>query len=166
MELSFPGCGLKIDFSNWESGGRLSSLCTGTSLLYRPEAVDFESIDMVSRFIGATINRSCGNVKNAPVSKVFSEYCDLLGVIYRRGLNTGWTESELQGLKESLKKFKDYFGSTDKGYRASGTETFTLNCPKHLVDSFRAVGGAENFHGGHYESVHKIFKRAYQRTSK
>lgn len=45
-------CSSKIDFSNEESGNRLSGLYTVTGLLGMLKATNFNSIDMVSSFIG------------------------------------------------------------------------------------------------------------------
>lgn len=43
--------------------------------------------------------------------------------------------------------------------------TYKWHCLEHLVDSLKGVGGIEYLRAGHYESAHKITKRAYQITT-
>lgn len=42
-----------------------------------PEATNFAFINTVSPIIEAIIGRNCGNVKNAPVTKAFTKYCEI-----------------------------------------------------------------------------------------
>lgn len=86
-DLSSPGYGLKFDFLKEENGGRISGLYTETGLFAILEPADFESIDMVSSFFGAIVNRKYGIVNNTQAGKVLTKYVDLLRAIYRRELN-------------------------------------------------------------------------------
>lgn len=135
---------------------------TDTSLLGKQEATNFDTIDLA--FIRAIADRSCSNVRNAPVTKAFIKNCNIIQTIYRRGLRIGWTESELCSVSKSIKIFKDYSRSVFERYQVSGTATFKWHCFKSLVNSLRAVSGTVWVHASHYEIAHKMFKRAYLKT--
>lgn len=130
------------------------------------EATNFDSIDMLSLFIRAIADRSCSNVKSAPVPKAFTRNCDILQNVYRQGLRIGGIESKLRSLSKHIMNFKDHARSMFEHYLVSGMGTSNWHCLENLVDSLIGVGGIEIFHGSYYESAHKILKRSYRRTFK
>lgn len=148
-ESSSPGYGLKTDFSKGESGSRLFGLYTKTGLLGMLETKNFDSPDMVSPLIKAIADRSGGNVKSAPVTKVFTKYCDILPTICRQGLRIGWTESEQHSLSKSIKNFEDHAQSVFKHYQVSGEGTFKWHCLDHHEGSLKNVGDMKYLHADH-----------------
>lgn len=96
------------------------------------EARDFGSIDMV--FMGAVADCSCRNVKNASVTKTFTNYCDILQTVSRQELKIVWTEPALRSLRKSIKNFKDHSRSLFEQYLVSGVGTSKWHCLEHLVD--------------------------------
>lgn len=165
-ELIFPGFGLKSDFLKEVSGDRLSGVYNETGLLGMLKSADFEFIDLISSFIGAIVDISWGNVNNALETKVITEYCKLLRAIYRRELNIRWTKSELQSLKRTIKKLKDYSRNVFEAYHVSGMRTFKWHCLEHVVDTLKVDCGLEHLHSVYYEKAQKIFQRRCKETTR
>lgn len=121
---------------------------------------------MCSLVFGVIVDRACGNVNITPVTKVFTEYCDLLRAIFRWGLNMKWTEFDSQTLKKGINKFWDYSRSVLEEYQVSGMRISKRFVFQHIVNLLTALGGIEILHAFHYEKSHQVFKRAYQRKSR
>lgn len=126
IESSSSRDGLNIYHSDRESVNKLSGFHTETGLLGMLEATNFNSIDTVSSFSGATANHTCGNGKNAPKTKAFTRYIDNLQTIYKRGLRIGWTEPEPRSLSKSIQNFKGHAQSVFEPYQASSMGTSQL----------------------------------------
>lgn len=130
------------------------------------EAKDYDSVDMVSPFLGSIIDYCCGTAYHAPVTKAFTMYVDMVAFITRRFRTPGWTEDELTELDYDIKAFKSHSCSVFSSYQASGMGTSKWHSLDHVVESLRHVGGIEYLHGGLYEHAHKRFKDAYKLTSR
>lgn len=81
------------------------------------------------------MDRSNGNINTVPLTKGFTDCCDLIRAICRRGLNIEWTESELQNLEKSIEKFKNYSRSVFECYLVPSMETSKWHCFEYLVNS-------------------------------
>lgn len=128
------------------------------------EATYFVSFDVVSPSIRAIADRRCGSVNTSSVINASTKYCDILQTICRRGLEIGWTVSELRSFSSSIKNKRDHARNVFEHSQVSGIVASRWYCLENLVDSLKDVGGIVFLHAGHYESVHKVFERAYQRT--
>lgn len=157
---------MKINFPNEESGTKLSGLYTEIGALGMREAANFESTDIFSLFIGAIVDCSCGNVIDAPLTTVFSEYCYHFQNIYIRGQNTRCTKTDLQNRYKNTKKIKDNYKSVFRDYQVSAKGASWRKCLEHLVESLRSVGRVAYLYVSHYESAHKIFEQAHQQMSR
>ena len=155
-----------MDFSKGIINENLSGFFTDSGILGMLEASDLDRIDEVSPFLGAIIDRCCGETKNAPVTTVFTLYVNLLNEIHCRGRTPGWTDEDLGRLDRSIRDFKTIGKSVFHRYQKSGMGTSKWHLLDHLCVDFRRTGGICYMSGGLYEMTHKFVKADYEKTSK
>lgn len=166
VEKRSPGYGIHCDYSKGECGGRLNGFFTETGIVGMLEAKEYDSVDMVSPFLGAIIDACCGLTDTADVTQSYTDYADLVDFIYRRNDCPGWTEEELSNLSSKIAAFKLRARSTFARYQPSSMGTVKWHLMDHIVADLRAVGGVEYLHGGIYEESHKLFKEDNRLTSR
>ena len=166
VDRSSPGFNLRVDFSRRCSGGTLSGLFTETGLVGMLEGADFNSVDMVSPFLGSIIDRCCDNILIAPVTTVFTKYVELVNFIGRVDCTPGWTQSDLHKLKTDICSFKDVGRSTFGAYQPSGMGTPKWHMLDHLPSDLERTGGLEYLKSDLYEMAHKSVKADYNLTSR
>ena len=112
VETSSPGYDLHVDFSKGFTGERLSDLFMDDGLIGMLEAADIKTVDMLSPFLGALIDTYCGEFDKAPVTTVFTQYVDLVDVVYRRNQVPGWSELELPDLSGGIASYQQLSGAS------------------------------------------------------
>ena len=130
------------------------------------EAKDYQALDMYFSFIGAYIDRCCGEVKSSPTKRIFTQYSELVMLVYRRRMKVGLTEEHLKELSGRIIRFKSDAVELYEPYQPSGMGTLKFHHLDHVVDDIRNMGGIESLDAGLYEHSHTKGKRCYSRTSK
>lgn len=166
LEKEFPARGLRVAFGSAEKGRRYNGFFKSDGIVGMLEAKDFQALDMVFPFIGAYIDRCCGEVETSPTTRIFTMYSEILMMVYRRRMKPGWTEQDLKKLKEKIVRFKKEAVELYESYQASGMGTLKFHLLDHLVDDLRRMGGIHTLDAGLYEHSHARVKRWYNRTSK
>jgi hypothetical protein len=89
-------------------------LFTSTGIIGMVEEKDMKSVLTMLPFMGALLDRMCGEAEYAPLTEVFSLHANIALSIYGHyiemscGFPTGdaFTETRLKELEEHIKKFK------------------------------------------------------------
>ena len=120
---------------------------------------------MVFPFIAAFIDMCCGETDSCPLTKVCSQYTELMTFGLKLGSTSGWTELELRKLQRNIHHFKTIAREVFGEYHTSDMGTRKSHLLDHLVSDIRRVGGLQHIEAGPYEHSHVHFKNAYRQTS-
>ena len=166
VEQTSKGHGIHVDYSKGVVGPRLNGFFTENGIIGMLEGKDYEAMDIVSPFLGAILDMCCGEQDNAPITRTYTKYSEILNFVNRSWLLPGWDDASLRKLKSMIKSFKEVARMTFEKYQVSGMGTTKFHSLDHLVDDLKVMGGIEYLHGGLFEKVHKILKEDYALTSK
>jgi len=165
-ELESAARGFHVDFSSKGKGLKDNGLFKTDGLMGMLEAKDYRNVDQVSPFIGAFFDQCCGEIEDAPVTKVFTKYVDILRKSHRHGEDPAWTEKEVCELERRIKEFKEVAVRVFADYQPSGMGTLKFHLLDHIGDDIRRMGGLQFGDAGLYEHSHVYFKQQYRGTSK
>ena len=155
-----------VDFSNSKSNSRLNGFYTSDGIAGMLEAADFMCLDQVFPFVGALIDRMCGEVEEAPTTHVMTLYSDLLECIYRRRQDPGHSKEDLEVLRSKIREFKNFSRALYGAFQVSGMAVPKFHMLDHLPDDIERIGSILSMSAGVFESAHKEFKHEYKSTSR
>ena len=160
------GYGIVVDFSKGKHEGRLSGLFSDNGLIGMLEASDYKDIENVSPFLGAIVDRCCGEVKEAPVTRTLTMFNDIIQQLYERNHNIGWTDEKLEKLSNDIRLFKKQGRKTFENYQSSKMGFPKWHLLDHIVEDLKRVGNISFLEADFYEMEHKSFKKEYKLTSR
>ena len=166
MKQEQPIRGLNIDYSKGEVSCNYNGFFTKDGIVGMLEGKELQALDMVFPFIGAFLDRICGETDSCQVTTVFTLYSDIVMISARRNMPEGWKKDELESLREKIKMFKKRAVEVFKTYQSSEMGTLKFHLLDHLVDDLERVESYTVLDAGLYEYTHVFSKRAYRRTSK
>ena len=85
------GLGLDLDFGSADGRAGLNGVFEEDGIVGMLEARDFRNIDQVSPFIGAILDRLCGETMSAPCTTVFTLFVDMVQFVTRARDKHAWT---------------------------------------------------------------------------
>lgn len=160
------GYDLHVDFSKHSCSGTISGLFTDSGIAGMLEASDLKSVDMVSPFLGAIIDRCCGEVEGAPITKVFTQFKDLMDEVYQRNKVPGWSETCLRKLSTMISNFKTVGCNVFREYQPSSMGFPKWHLLDHIVSDISSLGSVVYMEEDLYEMAHKTAKLDHKYTSK
>ena len=157
---------LHVDFSKGNIDGKISGLFNEHGLIGMLEAADMKSIDMVSPFLGAIIDRCCAEVVTAPVTGTFTLFIDMIDEIYERDRIPGWTDSCLDALSRTIRLFKAQGRKVFENFQPSSMGFPKWHSLDHVVEDISSTGSISYMEGDLYEMAHKTIKGDLRNTSR
>ena len=105
------------------------------------EGKNYRAIDMFFPFVAAFIDICCEETDPCPLTKVCSQYRELLMTFsFKLGFTSGWTELELRKLQRNIHHFKTNARDVLGEYHTSDMGTRKWHLSNHLVSDIRRVG--------------------------
>lgn len=122
---------------------------------------------MVPKFLGTIVQNSCPVSDTAPTARAYTLYFDLVYLSLNRTQMPGWTEEDLERLKEDVINFRGSARGTFKSYQPSGIGTPERHALDLFTDAILRVGAIEHLHSRrfpHYRSrCNKSFRPSSER---
>jgi Plavaka transposase len=166
VEIDSPCVGLKFDFTRQDTNEPLSGFFTATGVTSMLEGRDYAGLDQVMPFVCTLIHRLCGDVSGAPCAKVFVLYQDMVGTATSRFNDPVISSEDLDALSVLVQEFKKKAIEVYAEHQASGMGVPKFHVLGHLVDDIRQFGSLPNYSADFYEASHKLFKHAFNQTSR
>lgn len=155
---SSPASDSKVYFS-------LSGDCSGNSRIFSESGFaemlavsDFDTPDRVSSFLGVIIDGFRGMGNSAKVTDMFTQYVNVVNVLFRRDCKRFSTSAEIFNFPKMIKRFeselKEVLGAHHlrRGLKKMACKRSVCRCTSH-------DGVIAYLHDGHFESAHRNFKR-------
>ena len=164
MARNSPASGLRIDFS---SGKDHSNGLYGEdgSLIGMLEGKDYKSLDMVAPFIGAFVDRCCGEIAECVNTKVLVLYSEMVAMMLCYDRDIIWNAVKLDKLRKLISTFKQTALSSYGEYQPSRFRTEKFHLLDHVCEDIERLGGLQCGDAGLYEYSHTMVKTAYRSTS-
>ena len=166
IQKDSPAARFNVDFSTGKNQGELDGFYSSEGIVGILEASDMACLDQVFPFVGALIDRLCGEVEESPTTKVMTLYSDLLAQLYRRGMDPGHTESSLKNTARKIKEFKKCARALYASFQSSRMGTLKFHFLDHVVPDIERMGSLESMCASFYESAHSEVKQHYRGTSR
>ena len=158
--------GFQVDFSSGKSSSILNGFYTCDGIVGMLEAADFSCLDQVFPFIGALIDRLCGEVDQCPTTTVMTLYNEMVKGLRRFGMDPGYTEGDLKKLKCKIEQFKESARLVYADFQSSGMGTLKFHALEHVISDIERIGSLDSMDAGIYESSHREVKDHYRGTSR
>ncbi len=160
--------GIRV-FGNLRSGGGKS----GLNGLYKEdgisgmiEATTIQKIDNVSPFMGALIDRACGEEKECPLTKIYTQYKNIADkVVGNRSASKRWKPEELRDLETQIASLKELSVRVLGPHQASNMGTIKWHLLSHISEDIKMYGSLNVGNANVYEESHKIFKSNFKKTN-
>lgn len=156
VEWSSPRPRWRVDDSKGESPGRVIGFSYETGMIGMLETPNNESLDMMSLFPGAIVDRFC-RLDCSSIEKSFTLYVELLSFVNRRHLRAGWTKNHLQTLSKNKGDSNSEACRVFANGLVSGMETVKICLIEHQIKYLGSVRSIAFLHEGLYEFTHKTF---------
>ena len=157
--------GLTFDNSSPDISDKLDGFFTEDGIRGMLEGKDYKAVDMVFPFVGAFIDMCCGDEESCPITKISSQYTEIMTTCLGMGVERGWTEEKLSKLEESIKTFKTLARNVLGDYQTSGMGVKKWHMLDHLVPNIRRYRGLHYIDAGPFEHAHLQFKKSYLEIS-
>lgn len=95
-----------------KAGGRISGFFMEEDIMGMLEAAEYDSIDIVSPFIGAAIDALCGEEGDTLITVSFSRFLELTKLMYRRGMERTWNQGQFIDFSENIMQIKEAVRAT------------------------------------------------------
>ena len=97
---------LQFNYMSSKKGKRVNGTMTNDGIRGMLEGKIYRTIDMVFPFFAAFIDMCCEETDSCPLTKVCSQYTELMTFSLKLGYTSGWTEAELKSLQRNINHFK------------------------------------------------------------
>ena len=166
IQTDSSSSGFSVDFQNAKVHHKINGLYTSDGLASMLEASDLLCVDQIFPFIGALVDRLCGEVEEAPTTKVMTMYTDIVSLLYRRNMEPGHSEQDIIVLRNKIKSFKELSCKLYGKYQSSQMRTLKFHMLDHVLSDIECFGALDAMDAGVYESSHKEVKRVHRGTSR
>lgn len=128
------GYKLKANFSKSTAPNKLDGLFQKIGLAGMLEANNYSGIDRLLQFLGAVIDRGCGEPVTAPITSLFTKDTIILNTLYCQNMYSGWSENDLQDLYQLIQRLKHGALTSFRNY-----QQYAFNTKWHMLDQVIAV---------------------------
>lgn len=135
---------VKVEFSFDVGKDSFNGLFREDLKLGITKAKEFKIIDQISPFIGAIMDWYCDESRDAPVTKVFAGYDDLLRLLTSDPIDViAWDEWSLSYLNDAIKKFKKVAVEVLGYYQQSNMWTLKWPMLDNVINDLRRIGNLQ-----------------------
>lgn len=108
----------------------------------------------------------CGLTKSIVTTSAFTEYADMVNVLFKHHKSFEWSETSILNLQIRVQTFKKHVRAAFVIYQASKMLAQIWHALDQLREIVTHVSGIESIHAGTYEALHKQSKTFYALSSK
>lgn len=155
--IPLKGCGIWLDFRKSYQTKYLNGFFRDAGLTGRLEASDYDAVDLVSLFLGALADEFCGLYKTAEVTKVFTQYVNNVNFVFKKFLDTGWSDDKTPKLERDIISSKTFKLQIFSAYKPSGMASQQWHALDHICDAIRELGDVTYLHAVVFRNSHKRF---------
>lgn len=130
------------------------------------EARDMRCVDQIGPFMGAIMDRMCGEEDSSPVTSVFVQYWGIVSDAYQRNSAKGWSIPMVGRLAERISRLKGNATKLFKRYQASGMVVPKWHLLDHICEDLLRYGNLSTLDACLYEYSHGPLKGDYEGGSR
>ena len=160
-----PWIGFKVCFTSAKKTVPLNGLFTDNGLASMLEAKDYARVLQVMPFLGATVDRLCG--EGGTTTRLFVQYVELVYRLMRvRTSSASFTGDEIKYLRDEVHHFMEHAHDLYADHQKSEMGTPKMHTMMHVVDDIVEGGSLMHNRADMYEASHKKIKTAFNSGSR
>ena len=164
MDRQSPWIDFKVCFTSQKKTKALNGLFQEKGLASMLEARDYSRVLQVMPFLGATVDRMCG--EKGTTTRLCVEYVELVYKLTRvRARAATFTSDELRDLRVDVKHFMEHACKLYADHHNSDLGTPKMHTLMHVVDDIEEGGALQHLRADIYEMGHRVMKGPYSGQS-
>ena len=164
MDRQSPWIDFKVCFTSQKKTTPLNGLFQDKGLASMLEARDYSRVLQVMPFLGATVDRMCG--EKGTTTRLFVQYVELVYKLTRVTARAAtFTSEELRDPRHDVKRFMKQAHDLYAAHQSSEMGTPKMHTLMHVVDDIEEGGSLQHYRADIYEMCHRIMKWAYDSQS-
>ena len=165
MDRQSPWIDFKVCFTSQKKTTALNGLFQDKGLASMLEARDYSRVLQVMPFLGATVDRMCG--EKGTTTRICVQYVELVYKMTRvRARAATFTSEELRDLRADVKRFMEQARDLYGDHQSSEMGTPKMHTLMHVVDDIEEGGALQHNRAEIYEMGHRVIKGPFETQSK